>query len=150
MKRMYYSDFPAMPKSITDGLMAAWPLYLLDARVGVDNSAFLDIFHDDDWKLTAKNLVDMAEFFGTPPEYVFVESVDEHHVSVTFMVTVFDFSPSFIGSRWEKDLYQETNLPGEEDSNDWIEAQEALDRALKDEMIRGRIISHIRKVNNGT
>lgn len=154
---MYYSKFPQAPVTFISALSAALDLpTIVDARVGrEDNAVFLDVFQDEDNRVTAQDLADIGLFCGVTSDEVFVEPIDKDHLSITVATTCYDFSAQWV----EHDLREQlegvndsiadmlegfllTNfpipaasvdarppqdpLPGEEDSEETIQALEAL------------------------
>lgn len=119
MKR-YHDRFPAAPQALVSGISAACEIpTIVGARVGKDGSVFLDIFQNDDFHVDLVHLTNIADFFRVPLDDVRIENGPTHEtITVTVCSTDYNFSEQF----------REPKLPGEEDSEESIEAHAALSR----------------------
>ena len=121
MKR-YHDDFPAAPQALVAGLAGTCSLpSIIGARVGKDGSIYLDIYQGD-FKLNPFHLLDIAEFCETEVEDIEFESGPRPDtVTVSVCNSSFDFSEQFRDFDKAK-----AKLPGEEDSEESVEALAAL------------------------
>lgn len=151
MSKRYYASFPAAPIELVATIASKARIpSILDARVSADNAVFLDVAQDadnlDGFRLTAQHLADIAEVCGVELRDVFVEAGEEDTVSITAWATHFDFSKLFVGGPHEGSICDPraerraealagaaslmervlAQLPGEEDSEEMIEATEAV------------------------
>ena len=119
MKR-YHDSFPEAPLALVSGISGACNIAsIVGARVGKDGSVYLDIYQGD-FKLNPFHLLDIAEFFEVEPEDIEFESgPSPDTITVNVCHSNFDFSAQF------RDL-ERPKLPGEEDSEESVEALAAL------------------------
>ena len=124
MSKPYYTEYPDAPAALISGISAACQIpTIVGAHVGTDQSIFLEIFQNDDFRFHAGHLDDLAEFCLAELEDVFVEpGPDADTLTVTINNSCFDFSEQFKGTRWERHTL---NLPGDEDSDESFQAFEA-------------------------
>ncbi len=118
MSKRYHDHFPEAPQALVSGISGACNIAsIVGARVGKDGSIYLDIYQGD-FKLNPFHLLDIAEFFEIEPEDVEFESGPHSDtVTVTVCHSNFDFSAQF---------REPVKLPGEEDSEESVEALAAL------------------------
>jgi hypothetical protein len=123
MIHRYHDSFPAAPQALVSGLAAACQIpVIVGARVGKgDGSVYLDVIQDDDFHVDLRVLSDIAEFFEVEEEEVRVENGPRADtITVTVCSSNFDFSACF-----------RKPLPGEEDSEESVEASVALSAARR-------------------
>jgi hypothetical protein len=120
MSKRYHDDFPAAPTSLIAGIAAACVIpTIIAARVGKDGSVYLDIFENDDYQLDLDSLNEIADFFEVEGDEVFVEPGPESDtITVSVSSSCYDFSAQFIE--------RSAPLPGEEDSEESVEASVSL------------------------
>jgi len=95
LKRMYYHNFPQAPTALVSGIACVAQIpTIVGAYVGVaDNSLFLDVFQNADWKLRVRHMEAIAEICGvTLDELEVGPGIDAEHLSVSLEITCFDFS----------------------------------------------------------
>jgi hypothetical protein len=80
---------------------------------------YLDIFENDDYQLDLDSLNEIADFFEVEGDEVFVEPGPESDtITVSVSSSCYDFSAQFIE--------RSAPLPGEEDSEESVEASVSL------------------------
>lgn len=92
---MYYSNFPAAPTALVSGISVACGIPTIsEARVGRDNSLFLTIFQDENWRLNAGILNEVAAFCEVEPGEIDIlpDEDDEDVLALCICSTGFDFS----------------------------------------------------------
>ena len=117
---MYYHKFPSAPVALISGISAACRIpTIVDARVGRDGSVYLDILETEDFAVGFEELYWLADFCGVTMAEIHVEPSTyegDRVLSVTVEASLFDFTL----------LFPPPGLPGEEDSEEWMEALAAL------------------------
>jgi len=119
MKR-YHDHFPAAPQALLAGLAGACVIpSIFGARVGRDGSVFLDIYQGD-FHISPFHLLDIAEFFDVDPDEIRIdEGPRPDTITVSICSSNFDFSEQYRG-------FEKAKLPGDEDSEESVEALAAL------------------------
>jgi hypothetical protein len=153
---MYYHSFPQAPCELISGISGACGIpTIVGAYVGREyNSIFLDVFQNQDFRIKASHLYDIADACGVTLDELEVSSgIDDDHLSITLETSCFDFAYLFPGTRshrpedgyesfelafdpilaaalddlrklWNQAGPIEIKLPGTEDSEESIAAHE--------------------------
>jgi len=129
---LYYHKFPSAPVAIVSGISAVCRIpSIIDARVGRDNSIFLDVVENEYFVVGHEHLYWLAHFCGVTMDHVHVESGGTFEgakvLSLSVDTSVFDCSPLFPPRGYvDDDGGFRALLPGEEDSEEGMDAIAAL------------------------
>lgn len=101
---MYYHSFPQAPCELVSGISGACGIpTIVGAYVGRDNSIFLDVYQNQDFRIKAQHLNDIAESCGVTLEELEVSSgIDDDHLSISLETSCFDFSELFRKTRFHR------------------------------------------------
>ncbi len=143
-RSMYYHSFPKAPIELVSGIAAGAGIpSIVGCYVGIDNSVYLDIYVSDKFRIRSQHLTDIAEVCGvTLDELEISPGIDENHVSVSVVISCYDFSHLFRGTHFATPETVEyvydidhgvcslpgclDYVPGVEDSEEMMEATEAI------------------------